>query len=167
MDDVNPIISSRGLSKKEHDSLVNRVNQVIDEEGGHEHLSWDQSKETRVDLGRKPRTRCKLLGVEINSDLDFRKHVAERTRKAKGCLNILLRLSNSHSGISPKAARALHTGCIGPILTYGAEGWHNQGTNPWDTEIVKVQNQALRAATGAYRGSSVAKVGLIANVEPL
>ena len=80
---------------------------------------------------------------------------------------IINRLSNSYSGITHKAARALYTNCIRPNLTYGAEVWHQQGDHAAWKSMETLQSQALRNVTGAYRGSSSHKVNRIANVEPL
>ena len=127
VDDFNPLIVTYNLSLAEHDSYVAEVDRVMEETAAEEHLSWDPSKEARVDFGRLLRSNCKTLGLLVNSSLDFTAHIADRVRKAKGCLAVLNRISNSHSGITPKAARALYTGCIRPILTYGAETRHAQG----------------------------------------
>ena len=166
IDDMNPLIVTKGLSPKEHDRVIEAVNRILDKEGTREHLSWDPEKYTRVDFGRKPKSQCKSLGLTISSDLNFKLHVRDRVHKARGAIAILSRISNSNSGISPKAARQLYTGCIRPMLTYGAEVWYQEGSN-LARELDSVQREALRKVTGAYRGSSARKVELIANVEPM
>ena len=89
----------------------------------------------------------------------------ERAKKARGAYEILRSISNAHSGIGPKASRALCTAWIRLMMTYGAEIWHDLESNLWRL-LEPFQSLALRRATGAYRGSSVAKVETIANVEP-
>ena len=61
----------------------------------------------------------------------------------------------------------MYTGCIRPIMTYGAEVWLQQDKSHLWIPLQRLQNSCLRSVTGAYRGSSSTKNNLIANVEPL
>jgi len=163
--DINPLISTKGLTKKEHDNRVDKVNPALNEEAVGEQPEWDQSKETKVEFGWKPRTRCKLLVVEINCDLNFRRHVGKRLKKGKACLRILLRISNSISRISPKAARALYTGYIRPIMTYGSKAWYLWQGSLLKVEIERTPYTTLRAITGGYGDCFEIQLGFVANVK--
>jgi len=123
VDDVNTVVVSKGCTKNGHDRGLEKVNQALVEAGAADGLRWDKSKETRVNFERRQRTHSKILGVLWNSALDWRKHITTRVSKAKSCLWVLLRTCTSHSGLSPRAARNLYTGCIRPLITYGAELW--------------------------------------------
>ena len=166
VDDVNPLVIYRNLSKREHDQLVGEVDNTLKKESEREGLRWDKSKESRTNFRSTSKTAATTLWLLIDSDLRFKLNKKERARKASPCLAVLSCISNSNSRISPKAGRSLYTGCIRPILTHGVEIWHSQRNPPW-VEGERIQNRALRRAPRAFRGSSGSKVNLIANVEPL
>jgi len=79
----------------------------------------------------------------------------------------MIKLGNSRGGISPKAMRALYTGAVRTIFTWGAELWNGPYTRSNISTMQRIEYMAIRKITGAYYGSSMEKLGLITNVEPL
>ncbi|KAF8418328.1 hypothetical protein EV426DRAFT_577662 [Tirmania nivea] len=129
VDDVNPVVVTHGLTGGEHDQLTWQVDGILEEEARKEGLTWDKQKESRVDFGNGRRNRrggqnwTKTLGVRIDGDLSFKRHIAEKAAKASAVTATLARLTNSNGEISAKAARSFYTGCIRPMMAYGAELW--------------------------------------------
>ena len=109
---------------------------------------------------------------QITHNLDFRPHIKDRIRKAQLALNVLSRLAKRHrGGLSPKNLRAIYTGRVRPIAIYGAELWnrnsHTDRNRTLTEPLTRLEYQALRRITGGYNGSSYAKLGFIANIEPI
>ncbi|KAF8417556.1 hypothetical protein EV426DRAFT_622402, partial [Tirmania nivea] len=78
------------------------------------------------------------------------------------------RLSNSNGGISSRASRAMYTGMIRPVFTWGTELWHHPyQVDPRTLPLKRLEYRALRKVTRAYFGSSHRKLACIAGVEPL
>ena len=124
------------------------------------HLMWDPAKNTQITftLNKKPITSCNTLGIHLRSDLSFREHIRRRTAKETTLLKVMTRLGNSNGCMSPRALRALYTGAIRPIFTWGSELWNRPK---------RVEYQALRKITGAYHGSSHETLLAISHIEPL
>jgi len=93
----------------------------------------------------------------------MRRRIAKATRVWK----VISHLGNSNGGMSPQSHRALYTGAIRTIFTWGAELYNRPGIKPELTAMNHMEYQALRKITGAYHGSSHQKLGWIANIEPL
>jgi len=91
-DDVNPLITTRNSSRKEHRGVVH---DIVEEEGATDKLGWDPSKESCVEFGVSGETIT--LGIHINSKLDFSPHKKARTGKAQKVLNVMSRL-DLHDG---------------------------------------------------------------------
>ena len=165
-DDVNPVVTTRGTSRKKHAHVVREVNRILEATAKEHDLSWDQQKDSKVDFNETgPLQSTTTLGCTINSRLSFQEHVNTRTKKAERIWQVMKRLGNNNGGLSPLALRLLYTGMIRPIFTYGAEIWLH---NPPNLETFRrLEYQALRKITGAYHDSSHEKLGFIANIEPI
>jgi len=163
VDDVNALIIIHHTSTKEHTRLGKEVDRSLEDVAREDKLVWDARKDCLVHFFRGPKHSTTTLGITINSELSFQEHIDTRTRKAERIWQVMKRLGNSHGGMSPLALRALYTGMVRPIFTWGAELWLHQPRN--FSTFRRLEYQALRKITGAYHGASHEKLGLIANIE--
>ena len=164
-DDVNALIITRNTSIKEHKRIGKAVDLSLADTAREDKLDWDARKDSLVHFFMGPRHSTTTLGITINSELSFQEQIDARTAKAERIWQVMKRLGNSHGGMSPLALKALYTGMVRPIFTWGAELWlHRPGS--YNT-FQRLEYQALRKITGAYHGASHEKLGLIANIEPI
>ena len=82
-----------------------------------------------------------LLGVSIDDQMNFKKHVGEVTKKASKQVGVLLRLPN----IIPQSAKLqIYKTAILPLLTYCHIIWHFCAASDV-RKVGRVQEKALRA----------------------
>jgi len=137
-------------------------------EGARDHLEWNKEKDSSVTFSlHGPIESTTTLGIRINSRLNFQPHLDYRLEKAQKLWGVMKRLGNSRGGMAPAAMRALLTGAIRPIFTYGAELWNRRDRRVNLEGMRRLEYQALRKITGSYHGASHDKLGWIAAVEPL
>jgi len=129
-DDVNPVVTTRWTSGKDHARVCAEVDTRLEEAAQADNLSWDPQKDSCITFGEGSLQSTSTLGITINSRLSFQDHVNTRTAKAERILRVMKRLGNSNGGLSPSAMRSLYTGMVRPIFTWGAEVWlHNPLTS--------------------------------------
>jgi hypothetical protein len=63
-----------------------------------------------------PKEHVKILGLIIDSKLQFKEHIAEASSKASGAAIELKRLK----GLSPAVARQLFTAAVAPVMDYAS-----------------------------------------------
>jgi len=166
-DDVNPLIVTQHTTRRQHQGIVDQVDQILESSAAHFFLTWDSSKDARVNFGPGHRDHTTTLGILIQSDFSFQAHINARIQKATRLAQVMMRLGNANGGLSPAAARSLLTGAIRPIFTWGAELWYDTGHPYNPSGLRRIEYQALCKITGAYHGSAHTKLGLLANVEPI
>ena len=91
-DDLNPLVISNG-SSTQHQEVVKKVINTLEEEAANQGLSFDRSKESHLDFDRGPHkpSQATTLGVIITSNLNWKPHIKSRTDKATAALNTLTR----------------------------------------------------------------------------
>jgi len=153
-DDLNPpIITSSTAAKGRTEIVV--ADGIWEQVAAEDHLRWDASKERSVTFSpHRPILSAVTLGNSINSRLNFQPHIDSRARKAVQFSGAMARLGNSNGGMSPEALRALYTGSIRPIFTWGAELWNRDCRQYSLSGMHQIDYKALRKITGAYHGSS-------------
>jgi len=82
----------------------------------------------------------KLLGVLIDSDLNFSKHIAQVRRKASQQIGVLSRLKNL---VPVPAKLTLFKSAILPYLTYCQKVWHFARASD-KRKLERIQERALR-----------------------
>ena len=82
----------------------------------------------------------KLLGVLIDSDLNFSKHIAQVCRKASQQIGVLSRLKNL---VPVPAKLTLFKPAILPHLTYCQKVWHFSRASD-KRKLERIQERALR-----------------------
>ena len=120
-----------------------------------------QDKE--VELEKTP----KLLGVKFDTMYTFSHHVKDAICKAKNRLNILKSLAGSAWGQYKETILLTYKSVCRSVLEYGVPIWSPliSPTN-WE-KLQRVQNQALRIATGCLQMSSIDHLHQETKVLPL
>jgi hypothetical protein len=103
----------------------------------------------------------RVLGVQIDTRLNWKAHIAHATRKGIACYNALARLVASTWGPSLRRSRLLYTAIVRPALLYGSQVWgvRHDGEPAANTlldTVRKTQNQCLRRVTGGYKRTPIA-----------
>ena len=114
----------------------------------------------------------RLLGVWVDTKLQWGPHIKKAAEKGAQQMQSLQRLCKSTWGASFQKARHLYTAVVRPAITFGCTTWadpegtqgHRKGlTQP----LEKIQNQALRHITGAYKSVPAAVLQREADVPPI
>ncbi len=116
-----------------------------------------------------PTPSVRILGVLLDSKLNFRAHrIAIKTKMATQ-LNALYRTTASTWGATLPKARQLYTAIIRASLTYGATAWHSPNLRLKDTakDLQKHQNVGLRIVLGAFKRCSISQLHTESYVPPL
>jgi exonuclease III len=114
----------------------------------------------------------RLLGVQVDSKLQWGPHIKKAAEKGTLQMHSLQRLCKSTWGASFQKAKHLYTAVIRPVLTFGAKVWvtpegiqgHKKGpTKP----LEQVQSQALRHISGAYRSVPISVLQQETEIPPI
>ena len=89
---------------------------------------------------------CKLLGVHINSELNWDTHVAEIIAKANRCIFILITAKQFQFSLN--SLKTLYIWYIRTSLEYAAPVWHSGLTALQHAKIERVQKRCLRIILG-------------------
>ena len=93
---------------------------------------------------------AKLLGVTLDSKLNFNEHVNNITNKATKYLMQAKRAVGPTWGLTPKVCKWLYTTVVRPILSYCASIWVRALDNKSNaTKLARVQGRAMRLMTGS------------------
>ena len=103
----------------------------------------------RIPFNKSP----KFLGVYLDRELTFGKHVEEITKKANGKLRMLSALSHTTWGCTKRDLLKVHEAHVLSTLDYAAAGYQ-----PWLAQsnldaLEVVQNKALRIVSGQVQNS--------------
>ena len=120
-------------------------------------------KSQQVKLDQEP----KLLGVHFDTMYTFSKHIAKTVTKAKKKLNLLKSLTGTDWGHDKETLCMTYKSTVKSVLEYAAPVWSPaiSDTN-WD-KLQRVQNSALRIATGTYTMASVQHLHRETKILPL
>jgi len=131
------------MDSRAHRRIVDKGDEILEEEAKAEDLEWDPKKESMVRSRGSFKDQTITLGVTINSKLNFQPHINARTKKATNLFNVMRRPGTTNGWMSPRALRALLKGAIRPIFTYVAELWNgSHRTNI--SEMERLEYRALR-----------------------
>ena len=89
---------------------------------------------------------CKLLGVHITDNMNWKKHVSEIKSKANKCIFILIRARKFQFTV--KTMLTLYIWYIRTTLEYACPVWHPGLTNQQHTELERIQKRCLRIILG-------------------
>jgi Reverse transcriptase (RNA-dependent DNA polymerase) len=128
-----------------------------------------------LDLGegivKLPAKEVKVLGVILDSKLQWTAHARALQVKASQQLGALTRISASTWGPSFRQARQVYLSVVRPAITYASPIWYDPSTK--SKTLLKtakaevVQNKALRNIAGAYKATATEVVESEVFVPPL
>ena len=109
-----------------------------------------------------------VLGVTIDSKVNFNKHVEERTRKAKRILMAAKAALARTWGPRPELTRWLITGVVLPILSYASHVWINALSRKMNVDKLNaIQRLGLMIIAPTRRSTPTAGLEIIYNVTPI
>lgn len=92
------------------------------------------------------RDSIKYLGVTIDKNLSFKKHIEEKCQNATKILNLIRR----NLYFAPRSVKVkAYNSCVRPILEYGAVCW-SPTSDKMKNQIEMVQHRAAKFATNTY-----------------
>jgi hypothetical protein len=123
-------------------------------------------------FGGQPVQGLRVLGVWVDSKLQWSAHAAQAARKGQAQYIALSRIVNSTWGPCFQRSRLLYTAVVRPTMTYGSSVWAigESGKGPPKSllkPLQKVQTACLRSITGGYKRTATALLEKEANIPPL
>jgi len=120
----------------------------------------------------QPQTSMRVLGVWVDSKMDWKTHIAEASRKGNAAFEALSRIVTSTWGPTMRRSRLIYSAVISPILLHGAQIWGagNGGATlakRMVKPLKKMQNQCLRKVMGAYKRTPTAALEREAAIPPI
>ena len=116
-----------------------------------------------VKLDRTP----KLLGITYDTMFSFSSHINATVKKAKGKINILKSLAGSAWGQDKETLILTYKSICRSVLEYGAPIWAPLISQTSWEKLQRVQNQALRTATGCLAMASIPHIHRECKVIPI
>ena len=113
-------------------------------------------------------TDFKYLGVIIDSNLTWKKHVMYRVKKAKRDLMAAKRLITKSWGLNPGRMKWIYEGIVRPSLDYACHVWHKPNISlTLKNELDRVQRLAMACITSCFRSTPTAALERLLNILPL
>ena len=120
----------------------------------------------------------KYLGIQINSQLKWKKQAQRASANATNWLLQYQRLSRPTTGIGTKLMRQLYTAVVLPKITYGIDIWYKPPTKPEGQtknsgsvgalcNLIKAQHIATLAITGTLRTMPNDFINIHAGILPM
>ena len=110
----------------------------------------------------------KILGVIIDQDLKFSRHILDTISKAQVVWQKLYRITRISWGASPEILMLIYTSAIEPIITYACPIWKDGiRSRKIKKELNAFQRKHAQAIAKAYRTSSLNSTLALANIPPL
>ena len=106
------------------------------------------------------------LGVQLDKKLTLKKHTEAIKKKATKRLSLIKRLASTSWGSDMDTLRTLYIGYIRSVLDYNS-CLQVACSKTTQSELDKVQNQALRFICGGMRSTPTSACEIHANIEPL
>ena len=108
------------------------------------------------ELTLHPKTEVRVLGVWLDTKLQWSAHARYTLARAKGQAAVFDRLVKSTWGPTFRASRQLYTSIARPTMAYGASAWFEHAKPSVLTEKLKrVQSRCLRLVSGAYKATPI------------
>ena len=97
----------------------------------------------------------KVLGITLDPKLNFSQHAQNTTQKAKATTNIIKALSGTNWGKNKETLVATYKTITRPIIEYGSTTWSPTISQTNIQQLQRIQNTALRIATGCTKDTNV------------
>ena len=113
----------------------------------------------RIDGKRLKTTKHpKILGLIFDPKLTYAEHIKETETKAKSSLRLVKALSGTDWGQQKETLTNTFKQCIRPVLEYACPVWAPIASSTNIDKLQRVQNAALRSATGHTRDTNVTHI---------
>lgn len=109
---------------------------------------------------------AKLLGVIIDSKMNFKKHITELAKDIKIRCNFIKVIGGRYKGAERKTLLSIFDALVVSKILYGAHLYYN-GTEKALKPLLPLYNQTIRSITGAFRTCSITDILAEAGVLPL
>lgn len=109
----------------------------------------------------------KFLGVTVDGDLRFTKHIDNIVEKCKRRVNILRCMAAKDWGNSVETQRTIYLQYIRSPMEYAAPSWSSWASDTNIERLQKVQNQAMRAIASLTKTCPIDFLHLETNLEPI
>ncbi len=119
-----------------------------------------------------PSPHARVLGLILDSKLSWHPHIAHIKSKLRTQTFALTRLTSSTWGAPFSSCRLLYTSIVRPAITYASTAWYSPLGTPYARkyvvkDLMPLQNNCLRAISGAYRATPIRNLEVEVGVPPL
>jgi ribonuclease HI len=113
-------------------------------------------------------TETKMLGVLLDSKLNWSPHINNRLASCRKALMMLRPILGRTWSPKPKYTKWLYTGVILPMFTYGCHVWASGlDTDTMKAKLNKLQRLGLTSITSVRKGTPTAGLEIIYNTPPI
>ena len=105
----------------------------------------------------------KYLGIIFDSRMKWTKHLNKIKKDSQDPLNLMKYLSHLNWGADKKTLTKLYKSLVQPKMDYGSEIFANQKNSE---TMNKIQNQAMRIISGAFRSSPIKSLQVECHLPP-
>ena len=109
----------------------------------------------------------KILGTTYDRGMTFRPHISDLATRTKSRLNVLKALTATTFGQQKESILNLYKQFLRPVISYASMSWSPDLANTHVETLQKVQNSALRIATGCTKSTPIAHLHAEARVLPI
>lgn len=131
----------------------------------------NQNLSSEIKLNNQPIPQSKsirYLGVEIDCNLLWNKHIAETVKKGKRTLWAIRGITSSNWGINPNRLKWIYEQIIRPRVTYGSVvWWHRTDINKNKNLLDSLQRNALQMITNSFKTTPTIALEALLNIPPL
>jgi len=97
----------------------------------------------------------KILGVTFDPKLTYSQHIKQTTQKAKQTLKVIKALTSTHWGKTKETLLHTYKTITRPVLEYSNTVWSPITSDTNINSLQKIQNTALRVATGCTQDTNI------------
>lgn len=104
-----------------------------------------------IPLDKRPR----ILGVNFDTHFNFGAHATKVAKSCREKLRTLRALAGSGWGCQKEVMLSAYKTYVEPVINYAAAVWTPNASDSSINQLQRIQNQALRLATGCHAASTV------------
>ena len=109
----------------------------------------------------------KILGTTFDRGMTFKDHITELTTKSKSRLNVLKALTATTFGQQKESILNLYKQFLRPVISYSSMAWSPDLAPTHMDTLQRVQNSALRIATGCTKSTPITHLHAETKILPL
>ncbi|XP_053400720.1 uncharacterized protein LOC128557399 [Mercenaria mercenaria] len=104
----------------------------------------------------------KLLGITLDDELNFNKHISDKVASGFSALNSLDNFANTHAGCPQSTFMRLYKALVLPVVDYGAAALVSAG-DKFSQNMEKIQRSEMLKASGCHRSTSTDTLEILTN----